>query len=214
MHFSLRLTAQGAGASKPDVQDLIGHEQSGTPGRSHCEATVSSWRMTGRHAICVPTLGRGHTYIFNSRTFASGGSFARTRGRCVAAVSPDHKKILPVLSAEETTAYRIPEQTRLFTLPVGENAIAFEPETNLAFIGSNASAQLTEIDVSSGKLVRTLPVAHSGDLLWTNAKLFSADRRPASRVSRTWHPTRSLASRHRKSTLASITCACHRPLPA
>ena len=158
--------------------------------------------------------GGGHTYIFNSRTFASGGSFARTRGRCVAAVSPDHKKILPVLSAEETTAYRIPEQTRLFTLPVGENAIAFEPETNLAFIGGNASAQLTDIDVSSGKLVRTLPVAHSGDLLWTNAKLFSADRRPASRVSRTWHPTRSLASRHRKSTLASITCACHRPLPA
>ena len=71
--------------------------------------------LTGRHAICVPTL-EGHTYIFNSRTFASGGSFATTRGGCVAAVSPDHKKILPVLSAEETAAYPIPEQPRPFYL--------------------------------------------------------------------------------------------------
>ncbi len=60
-------------------------------------------------------------------------------------------------------------------MPVGGNAIAFEPGTNLAFIGGNASAQLTGIDVSSGKLVRTLPVTHSADLLWTNGKLFSAD---------------------------------------
>ena len=90
MHLSsLRLAAQEARAPKTDVEELTGLEQTGASGRRCCETTVSSWRMSGRHAIWVATLG-GHTCILNSRRFTSGGSFAKIRDGCLAAVSPDH----------------------------------------------------------------------------------------------------------------------------
>jgi hypothetical protein len=126
-----------------------------------------------RHVIYVPTLA-GRTDILDSHTFASKGDFTSIQGGHVAAVSPDHKVLL-ILSGKETAAYSIPKHSQLFVLPVGGNAITFNPDGNHAYIGGNANANLTEIDVSSGKVGRTLPVAHTGDMVWADGKLFSAN---------------------------------------
>ena len=126
-----------------------------------------------RHSIYIPTLA-GRTYIVGSRTFMPVGSFASIKDARVAAVSPDHRELL-VLSPRQTAAYSIARHDRLYVLPFGGNAIAFDPRTNRAFIGSNPGNRITEIDVASGKTLRTLPVGHSGDMIWANGKLFSAD---------------------------------------
>ena len=126
-----------------------------------------------RHSIYVPTLA-GRTYIVGSRTFTPEGSFASIKGARVAAVSPDHRELL-VLSPRQTAAYSIAGHERLYVLPFGGNAIAFDAGTNRAFIGGNPNNRITEIDVASGKTLRQLPVGHSGDMIWANGKLFSAD---------------------------------------
>jgi hypothetical protein len=125
------------------------------------------------HAVYVPTVA-GRTDILDSRTFAAKGHFASVKGGRVAAISPDHKVLL-IISGKETAAYSIPNYTRLYESPVGGNAVAFKPDSSRAFVGGNSSDKLTEIDVSTGKVERSFPVAHTGDMIWADGKLFSAD---------------------------------------
>lgn len=124
--------------------------------------------------LYVPTVA-GHTYIFDTRSFEKVGEFDSIPGGRIARVSP-HNHLLLVISPSETAAYTTGQTPRLrFTVKAGGNAVAFEPNGKRAFLGGNRAQQVTAIDTRSGKVVGSYPVARSGDLLWAEGKLYSAD---------------------------------------
>ncbi len=127
------------------------------------------------HALLYVPTAAGRTYMFGAHDLSPAGDFESIPGGRVARVSP-HSHLLLVASGTQTAAYSTGASPHLqFTADVGGNAIAFEPNGKRAFIGGNRSEQVTEIDTRSGKVTRRFPVARSGDLLWAEGKLYSAD---------------------------------------
>lgn len=123
--------------------------------------------------IYVPSLA-ARTDILSADSLATQGHFATIVGGRVARITPDNR-FLVVVAGKETAGYSLPDHKRVFDVKRGGNAIVFSPDGKHAYMGGNMDARLTEIDIPSGKVVRTFPVPHSGDLAWADNKIFSAD---------------------------------------
>ncbi len=141
----------------------------GTPsGNSFCIAYDNL-----NQSMYVPTFA-GTTYIVNARTGRAEGRFATISGGRVAAISPDHRWLL-VLSGRQLAAYALRSHRRRFLLPVGGNALVFNPSGHDVFVGGNMDKVLTEVGLPSGKIERRFAVHRSGDLAWARGQIFSAD---------------------------------------
>lgn len=123
--------------------------------------------------VYIPTFA-GTTYVVNARTGHVEGRFATIPGGRVAAISPDHHWLL-VLSGKQLAAYALPSHKRRFQLPVGGNALVFDPHGHAVFVGGNMDKTLTEVHLPSGRIVRRFPIHRSGDLVWAHNQIFSAD---------------------------------------
>ncbi len=123
--------------------------------------------------VLVPTVA-GTTYIINARTGQTESHFATIPGGRVAAISPDHHWLL-VLSGKQLAEYALSSHKRRFLLPVGGNALVFDPRGHDVFVGGNMDKSLTEVHLPSGKIVQRFPVHRSGDLAWAHSQIFSAD---------------------------------------
>lgn len=124
--------------------------------------------------IYVPTAG-GTTIIMNRHTLKPVASFASLSGARVARVTPNHQMVLELSTAALSAYSTAPGHQRLFTQPVGGNAVAISPNGQDAFIGGNSDSAVTEVSLPSGRVVRTFPVRQSGDLIWADGQVFSAD---------------------------------------
>lgn len=124
--------------------------------------------------IYVPTAG-GTTILLNRRTLKPVASFPSLVGGRVARVTPNHEMVLE-LSASGLVAYSTGlRHQRLFSQSVGGNAVTISPNGQDAFIGGNMDSTVTEVSLPSGRIVRTYPVRQSGDLVWADGQVFSAN---------------------------------------
>lgn len=123
--------------------------------------------------LYVPTVA-GKTYVLSARDLEPIGQFSSLPGGRVARIVPGRRMVL-ILSAKELAAYSTGAREKLFELGVGGNALVVSPDGRRAFIGGNMDSTITEVSLPSGKVVRTFPIARSGDLAWADGKIFSAD---------------------------------------
>ena len=123
--------------------------------------------------IFIPSPA-GRLVMLSSKDLAPTGSFAVIRGARLARVLP-HRNVLIVLSAQAVAAYKLDTHRAVFTLAIGGNALAVDHREARLYVGGNMDRTITAIDLSSGRIVTSYPVAHSGDLVLANDRLFSAD---------------------------------------
>ncbi|GHE03873.1 hypothetical protein GCM10008024_28810 [Allgaiera indica] len=116
----------------------------------------------------------GRVTVLNEKTGHRVGTFSTIKGARVADVL-GQKKLLMVLSGKSLAAYSLPGHTPLFTIPVGGNALATNRSETKLFVGGNMDRKITIVDIPSGRIAGTYPVAGSGDLLMARGNLFSAD---------------------------------------
>lgn len=133
---------------------------------------VAPDRVTG--SVFIPAAD-GRTTVVSTRSWKVKGSFASPLGGRVARTTPNGRLVL-VESATETVAYRTtaPYQA-VFSDPVGGNALVVSPDGKRAFVGGNGDTVVTELALPSGRVMRTFPVSHSGDMAWAQGSVFSAD---------------------------------------
>lgn len=115
----------------------------------------------------------GRITMIDSRT-GRVTSFPAIRGVRVARVVPKQHLLL-ALSAKYFTAYALSTHAPSFTLAVGGNAIAVNPAGTMAYVGGNMDRTVSEISLPAGQVLHTYPIARSGDLLFADGRLFSAD---------------------------------------
>lgn len=116
----------------------------------------------------------GRVTMLNASTGKRIGAFPSIRGARVARVLPrDH--ILIVLSAKTLAAYSLSSHRPVFTIATGGNALATNQAETELYVGGNMDRQITVVSLPSGQIMKSYPVAHSGDLVMADGKLFSAD---------------------------------------
>lgn len=129
-------------------------------------------RATG--SVFVPTEA-GQTTVLSTSSWKVEGSFSSPAGSRVARTTPDGSMVL-VESGAEIAAYQASAPYgMLFSDHIGGNALVIAPNGKDAFVGGNADSVVTELALPSGKVVRTFPVGHSGDMVWAKGSIFSAD---------------------------------------
>jgi len=126
-----------------------------------------------QHALYVPTAA-GETYVLDRATLKTRTRFATIPGGRLARVSPDDHTVV-VLSGKQVAAYSTDTKKQLFKDDVGGNALAISTDDRHLFVGGNHDGNITEIALPSGHIERRFPVAHSGDMVWADGKLFSAN---------------------------------------
>lgn len=140
-----------------------------TAGNSFYVATDHS-----THTVFVPTAA-GTTYVINTSTWKVMDHFTSPVGGRVAKVTPDGK-LLILESASQTAAFRTTTPYKqVFSVSTGGNALVVTPNGRDAFVGGNADKKITEIALPTGRIVRTFPVGHSGDMVWARGQIFSAN---------------------------------------
>lgn len=125
------------------------------------------------HRLYVPTVA-GRTTIFDADSLEMIGSMTSIPGGRVAEVSPDGS-VLAVVSGKETAAYDTETRERLFVLPVGGNAVAFDADSRYVYVGGNRRDDIQRIDIAKAEADRAYDVARSGDLVRVHDRLYSAD---------------------------------------
>ncbi len=123
--------------------------------------------------VFVPSIS-GTTEVLSIRTGKPVRQFNSIAGGRVAAVSADHSLIF-VLSAKSVVAYAANNGKIQFQVPFGGNALSFNADGSRLYVGGNMDNSIAEIDPSSGRILRQIPIGHSGDLAWAGGFLFSAD---------------------------------------
>ncbi len=125
-------------------------------------------------SLFIPAEG-GTTTVVSTRSWRVKGSFASPTGSRVAKTTPDGRLVL-IESGTKTVAYRARAPYRMvFADPIGGNALVIAPNGKRAFVGGNADSVVTELALPSGRVMRTFPVGHSGDMAWARGSVFSAD---------------------------------------
>lgn len=126
------------------------------------------------HSLFVPTEA-GVTKVVSTNSWAVTARFPSPSGSRVAKVTPNGRLVL-VESAGRTAGYSTTAPyRRVFSLPVGGNALVIAPDGNAAFIGGNADRTVTQVALPSGRVVRRFAVTRSGDMVWAAGQIFSAD---------------------------------------
>jgi DNA-binding beta-propeller fold protein YncE len=121
----------------------------------------------------VPSVA-GITYVIAIPSGKQVRHFNTIHGGRVAAVSPDHKQLF-VLSGNRMAAYSTQGGDAQFEVEFGGNALAFNADGSRLFVGGNMNKTIAEIDTATGKILRQIPIGHSGDLVWAHGLVFSAD---------------------------------------
>lgn len=126
------------------------------------------------HSIYVPTAA-GTTYILNSSTLQTTGTFPSLPGGRIGRVVPN-RHLLLVLAGNGLAAYGLnTHQQRFYDSAVGGNALITSPNGNIAYVAGNMDTVITAVNVSTGKVLRTYPVPQIGDLVWAQGQIFAAD---------------------------------------
>lgn len=150
----------------------IDQGQFGMPGTRAGNSLYAAYDPLHNNIYVATPVGR--TDVLNGDGLGSIGSFASLKGARIARVTPDSEWVLE-LSPHALAAYSTLDWKQRFKLPVGGNALAFAPDGGHVFIGGNKDATITELALPSGKIERHFKVGHSGDLVWANSELYSAD---------------------------------------
>ncbi|EGO96622.1 Hypothetical protein APM_0522 [Acidiphilium sp. PM] len=116
----------------------------------------------------------GRITMLNAETGRRMGAFPTIKGARVARVLP-RERLLVVLSAKTLAAYSLAGHQTVFTLAVGGNALATNQAETELYVGGNMDRQISVVALPSGRVVRSYPVARSGDLVTADGQLFSAD---------------------------------------
>lgn len=125
------------------------------------------------HTVFVPSPV-GRITMLNANTGKRMGTFPTIRGARVARVlSRDH--LLLALSAKTLAAYSLADHKAVFTIAIGGNALATNQAETKLYVGGNMDQQITVVSLPSGHILKSYPVARSGDLVMADGKLFSAD---------------------------------------
>ncbi len=126
------------------------------------------------HSLFIPTEA-GTTTVVSTRSWQVTGSFASPAGSRMAKTTPNGGLVL-IESGAKTAAYQTKAPYRtVFSDAVGGNAIVITPDGTTAFVGGNGDSVVTELALPSGRVIRTFPVGHSGDMVWARGQVFSAD---------------------------------------
>lgn len=147
---------------------VVDFGQAGTPTGNSFYVAVDSQN----NQIFVPTIA-GTTSVIDLSTGKLVRQFKSIPGGRVAIVSPDHSRVF-VLSGKALAAYSTNDDALRYQVPVGGNAMAFNTDGSHLYVGGNMNQAIADIN-PSGHIERQIPIGHSGDLLWANGKLFSAD---------------------------------------
>ena len=143
--------------------------KAGTPGGNSFYAGYDAATQT----VFVPSpIGR--ITMLNANTGRRMGAFPTIRGARVARVLPQ-EHLLIVLSAKTLAAYSLASHKPAFTIAVGGNALAANSKETKLYVGGNMDQQITVVSLPSGQVIKSYPVARSGDLVMADGKLFSAD---------------------------------------
>jgi DNA-binding beta-propeller fold protein YncE len=128
---------------------------------------------THNHQLFVPTVA-GTTQVIDLRSGKPLRHFRSISGGRVAIVSPDHALVF-VLSGKALAAYSTVDGTQRYQVPVGGNAMAFNTDGSHLYVGGNMNESIADIDPTTGHVIDTIPIGHSGDLAWAHGVLFSAN---------------------------------------
>ena len=126
-----------------------------------------------QNTVYIPTVA-GITYVVDRVAGKIINHFPTIKGGRVARLT-SQKSILLVLSGHQLAGYYTMTGKQVFTTPVGGNAMVVNPNGDYVYVGGNMDKQITEVQLPTGKISRTFPVAGSGDLAWADGKIFSAD---------------------------------------
>jgi len=169
---------KGAGPGKINMLNLPGDSvhvanfgKAGTPAGNSFYVAVDF----RKHRVYVPSVA-GQTYVLDLATGKPLSHFKSIKGGRVARLSPDHSTVF-VLSGKALAAYSTSDSTLRYQIPVGGNAMAFSENGKQLYVGGNMDNTITDIDATSGDIKRHINIGHSGDIVWANGKLFSADMR-------------------------------------
>jgi hypothetical protein len=130
---------------------------------------IASWDKL----VYVPSVA-GYTDVINIRTGKRVQRFNTIAGGRVAALSKNHQ-LLFVLSAKHLAAYSAKDGARRYQVSFGGNAMALNGDGSRLYVGGNMDKSIAEIDTSTGFVLRHIPIGHSGDMVWANGYIFSAD---------------------------------------
>ncbi len=148
---------------------VVDFGQAGTPTGNSFYVAVDSQN----NQIFVPSIA-GTTNVIDLSTGKLVRQFESIPGGRVAIVSPDHNMVF-VLSGKTLAAYSTNDDALRYQVPVGGNAMALNTDGSHLYVGGNMNKTIADINPSSGHIERQIPIGHSGDLVWANGKLFSAD---------------------------------------
>lgn len=121
----------------------------------------------------VPSIA-GYTDVMNLRSGKRIDRFHTLKGGRVAALSKDHDTLF-VLSGKRLAAYSAKDGAKRFEIPFGGNAMAFNRDGSRLFVGGNMDKSIAEINARTGLILRQIPIGHTGDMVWANGYIFSAD---------------------------------------
>ncbi len=167
---------KGAGPGKLTVRQLpdgavrvVDFGQAGTPAGNSFYVAIDS----KSNQVFVPSVA-GTTSVIDLGTNKLVRQFKSIQGGRVAIVSPDHSLVF-VLSGKALAAYSTNDDTLRYQIPVGGNALAFNTDGSHLYVGGNMNQSIADVDSSSGRIERQIPISNTGDLAWANGMLFSAD---------------------------------------
>lgn len=112
------------------------------------------------HTAYVPTL-QGKTYVVNLRSREVVSSFSTPAGARIADVA-NHQLI--ITGAKNVTAFALPSLKREWQVATGGNALAVVGHT--AYLSGNGMRTTKIIDLTSGKIIGSIPVGKIEDSLY------------------------------------------------
>lgn len=121
----------------------------------------------------VPSIA-GYTDVMNLRTGKRVDRFHTLKGGRVAALSKDHKTLF-VLSGKRLAAYNVRDGAKRYEIGFGGNAMAFNHDGTRLFVGGNMDKTIAEINPKTGLILHQIPIGHTGDMVWANGYIFSAN---------------------------------------
>ena len=152
--------------------------QGGTPytinfGKAGAPSGNSFYVAKYENKIFVPSVA-GTTEVLSIRTGKLLRRFNSIPGGRVAVAWPGHGLVF-ILSGKALAAYSTSSDAMRFQVPFGGNAMIFNSDGSRLYVGGNMDSTIAEIDPSTGRILRQIPIGHSGDLAWAHGLLFSAD---------------------------------------
>ncbi|MEJ2438543.1 MAG: hypothetical protein P8Z72_02590 [Gammaproteobacteria bacterium] len=142
-------------------------------GRAGTMSGNSFYVASTKNRAYVPSIA-GYTDVMDIATGKRIDRFHTLKGGRVAALSKNHKTLF-VLSAKRLAAYSAKDGAKRYEIAFGGNAMALNRDGSRLFVGGNMDKTIAEINPMTGLIIRQIPIGHTGDMVFANGYIVSAD---------------------------------------